>query len=184
MPGCNRNAAIIIATVSFLFALLAAAGFLFVYSGIYDVSASSEDNPIVAWTLHKTYEVSLHRHAGADVPPADLLSMQNIRAGARFYDSTCAVCHGAPGRSPGAVALGLQPAPPALLAATRRNMPLLMFWVIKHGVNMTAMPAFGKSEPDSTLWQTTAFLYHARGISRKEYEGLTGASVAHPGVPG
>jgi hypothetical protein len=47
---------------------------LFVYSGVYDVSSSSKDNPIVAWTLHKAYEASLHRHGGADVPPADLMS--------------------------------------------------------------------------------------------------------------
>jgi Cytochrome C oxidase, cbb3-type, subunit III len=183
MLRCNRTAAIVIATASFLFVLQAAAGLLFVYSGVYDVSASSKDNPIVAWTLHKTYEVSLHRHAGGDVPPVDFLSLENIRAGARFYHSACAICHGAPGRPPGAIALGLQPAAPALLAATRRNNPILMFWVIKHGVNMTAMPAFGKSQPDSTLWQTAAFLYHARGIGRDEYEDLTGAGVGHASVP-
>jgi hypothetical protein len=47
-----------------------------------------------------------------------------------------------------------------------------MFWTIKHGVNMTAMPSFGKTQSDETLWQTAAFLYDARGITPEKYAAL------------
>ncbi|HTH60990.1 MAG TPA: cytochrome c [Paraburkholderia sp.] len=168
--------AIVAITVATFSVLLAAAGALYAWSGLYDVSASSPDNPLVAWALHGTYEASLHRHAGRDTPPADLMSLANIRAGAQLYESTCAVCHGAPGRDPSPIASGLRPAPPALLAATRRNKPVLMFWAIKHGVNMTAMPAFGNTQSDERIWQAAAFLFHARGISPQAYAALTGES--------
>jgi hypothetical protein len=172
MSGNHRTTAVVIVTLCSAFVCVAAAGIVFVFSGVYDVSASSKDNPILAWTLHKTYEASLHRHAGSDIPPSDFLSLKNIQAGARFYDTTCAVCHGAPGVARSAIALGLQPAAPSLLAATRRNKPVLMFWAIKHGINMTAMPAFGKTQSDTVIWQAAAFLFHARGIDRAEYDAL------------
>ena len=162
----------VIGTAAAVLVLLGVAGTAYMYSGLYDVSASSKDNPIVARMLHSTYEASLHRHGGADVPPADLLSLENIRAGARTYDASCALCHGAPDRPLSAVGEGIQPGAPKLLAASRRNQPPLMFWVIKHGVNMTAMPSFGKTQSDTTLWQVAAFLYTKRGISKGEYDRL------------
>jgi mono/diheme cytochrome c family protein len=174
----RKTLIVVTITVVTFSALLAVLGILYAWSGAYDVSASSPDNPMVAWAVHKTYEASLHRHAGGDTPPADLMSLQSIRAGARLYDSTCAVCHGAPGRDPSPIASGIRPAAPALLAAKRRNNPVLMFWVIKHGVNMTAMPAFGNTQPDERIWQAAAFLFHARGISPQAYAALTAGTTA------
>ncbi|HEY1997568.1 cytochrome c [Paraburkholderia sp.] len=146
--------------------------FLFSSSGRYDVSASSKDSPLVAWMLHRTYEASLHHYGGKDIPPADLMSLRNIEAGARFYNASCAACHGAPGKPLSVIGQGIEPSAPALLAASRRNSPKLMFWTIKHGVNMTAMPSFGKTQSDETLWQTAAFLYDARGITPEKYAAL------------
>jgi mono/diheme cytochrome c family protein len=168
--------ATVAATAAALLALAIAAGFAFIYSGFYNVSATSKDNPLVAWMLHRTYEASLHHYGGKDSPPADLTSLENIRAGARLYDSSCALCHGAPGRQLSAVGQGIEPAAPLLLGATRRNKPPLMFWVIKHGVNMTAMPAFGNTQSDEALWQVAAFLYKGRGISKDQYDALKGAN--------
>ncbi|QGZ58633.1 c-type cytochrome [Paraburkholderia acidiphila] len=161
--------ATVFATVVALLVVLGAAGLAFMYSGVYDVSASARDNPIVAKLLHGTYEASLHRHAGSDVAPGDLLSLENIRSGARMYDASCALCHGAPDRPLSAVGQGIQPAAPSLLSASRRNKPALMFWTIKHGVNMTAMPSFGKTQPDDAIWQVAAFIYAERGISKDKY---------------
>ena len=142
------------------------------YSGVYDVSASARDNPIVAKLLHGTYEASLHRHAGSDVAPGDLLSLENVRSGARMYDASCALCHGAPDRPLSAIGQGIQPTAPSLLSASRRNKPVLMFWTIKHGVNMTAMPSFGKTQSDEAIWQVAAFIYAERGISKDKYDLL------------
>jgi mono/diheme cytochrome c family protein len=171
----SRIATIAVTAIGLL-ALSVAAGFAFIYSGVYNVSASSKDKPIVAWALHRTYEASLHRYGGKDLPPSDLMSLENIRAGARLYDSTCALCHGAPGRPLSPVGQGIEPAAPQLLAASRRNNPALMFWVIKHGVNMTAMPSFGKTQSDATIWQVAAFLYDGRGITKDRYDTLKGTN--------
>jgi mono/diheme cytochrome c family protein len=140
------------------------------YSGVYDVSATSGHNQFVAWLLHKTYLQSLHRHAaGIEVPP-DLTTTANVEAGARLYASTCALCHGAPGKTLSPIGQGILPLAPELLTPTRRNNPRLMFWVIKNRVKMTAMPAFGKTLDDQTIWDLTAFLCNGRGISAQAFE--------------
>jgi mono/diheme cytochrome c family protein len=130
-----------------------AGGLAFMESGMYDVSASSGHNPLVAWALHETYMQSLHRHARDVVVPADLDSAENVRAGARLYNSTCVYCHGAPGRELSSIGQGILPLAPPLLDAHRRNNPKLMFWVIKNGVKMTGMPSFGKTQSDQAMWQ-------------------------------
>ena len=147
------------------------------YSGVYDVSAMSGHNPLVAWLLHKTYLQSLHRHAaGIEVPP-DLLTTANIEAGARLYANTCAACHGAPGQALSPIGQGILPLAPELLSPTRRNNPKMMFWVIKNGVKMTAMPAFGKTQDDQTIWDLTAFLYKGRGISPQAFDKQSAANA-------
>nr|WP_224101207.1 cytochrome c [Paraburkholderia caribensis] len=102
----------------------------------------------------------------------------NIRAGAELYRSTCAQCHGAPGETLSPVGQGILPLAPKLLSATRRNNPPIMFWVIKNGVKMTAMPAFGKTWDDKQIWQMTAFLNKGRGISAKDYAALSAGAGA------
>jgi mono/diheme cytochrome c family protein len=151
------------------------AGFGFMYSGVYDVSAMSGHNPIVAWLLHKTYLQSLHRHAADIEVPPDLMTTANVEAGARLYANTCAACHGAPGQPLSPIGQGILPLAPELLSPTRRNTPKMMFWVIKNGVKMTAMPAFGKTQDNQTIWDLTAFLYKGRGISLKAFEKQSAA---------
>ncbi|MGV2292503.1 cytochrome c [Trinickia sp. YCB016] len=168
---------------STLFVLVAAAlisiagGFAFMYSGLYDVSVASGHNPVVAWFLHKTYEQSLHRHAKSVHVPADLMTTANVEAGARLYQSTCVLCHGAPGQPLSPIGQGILPLAPNLLGAARRNNPQLMSWVIQNGVKMTAMPAFGKTYDEAQIWQIASFLYKARGISQHDYEKLTASGA-------
>jgi mono/diheme cytochrome c family protein len=156
---------------------------LYAWSGLYDVSAASGHNPVVAWALHATYEQSLHRHAKDIHVPPDLMSAENVRAGARLYSETCAVCHGTPGKALSPIGQGILPMAPTLLAATRRNNPQLMYWVIRNGVKMTAMPAFGKTQSDQAIWQAAAFLFDARGITPERYAALTSGGAGQQAAP-
>jgi cytochrome c1 len=101
---------------------IAAAGFGVMYSGLYDVSAASGHNPIVARVLHKTYMQSLHRHAAGIKVPTDLMTVANVEAGARLYRATCAACHGAPGQTLSPIGQGIFPIAPESL--TLRQHPM------------------------------------------------------------
>ena len=163
--------------------LAAAGGVIFIYSGRYDVSAMRPDNPVVAWALHKTFTESVAFHAQGLTPPSDLEKPENVRSGARFFRDNCAICHGAPGMQPSNISQGLLPSPPDLLGAKRRNDPVEVFWIAKNGVNMTGMPAFGKTQSDEQIWAIAAFLHKSRGIATQDFQTLSGLDPAQTGGP-
>jgi hypothetical protein len=57
------------------------------------------------------------------------------------------VCHLAPGYAQDETAEGLYPHPPQL-AGGNTLAPAEIFWVLKHGLKMTGMPAWGAPHTD------------------------------------
>ncbi|MDR3494421.1 MAG: cytochrome c [Ancalomicrobiaceae bacterium] len=149
----------------------------FIYSGLYDVSATTPDNAVVAWAVHAISEASVAARLGVNTVPAGLDKPETIRAGGRLFVENCAVCHGAPELAPTPIAQGLNPSPPNLFAATRKPDEKENFQFIKYGVKMTAMPGFGRSLGDDQIWQTVAFLHKLPGMSKSDYANSTAAMV-------
>jgi mono/diheme cytochrome c family protein len=144
------------------------------YSGLHDIAAANPDNQAVDWLVHNTYQRSLARAASAITVPDKLDTPETVKMGAKLYGDECIYCHGAPGEDPTALAKGLNPPAPILLAARRQNPLNETFWVVKNGVKMTAMPAWGKSYDDQHIWAVAAFLSQKRGISADDYKALVG----------
>ncbi len=154
-------------------ALLAgAAGLLVALSGVFNVAAVWKDPPPLAWWLHTTYEKSVARQAADIAEPVDLDDPASVLAGARAFDQMCSICHTPPGLSPTVQSRGLNPAPPELSQLLSRRTPTQAFWVLKNGVRMTGMPAFGPSHADAQLWQLVAFLRQAAGTDAAGYADL------------
>ena len=90
----------------------------------------------------------------------------------------CEHCHGAPGINRREWAEGILPQPPHLVEAAAEWTPAEVFWLVKHGVKMTAMPAFGPTHNDEALWNITAFVKQLPAMTKPQYERLAG-SEAH-----
>lgn len=148
-------------------------GFAFINSGIYDVSATTPDNAVVAWLVHKVSDTSVGARLGANHPPTWLDQPQKIAAGGQLFTESCAVCHGGPGLVPTAISKGLNPLPPDLFRADRKPDPAENFQFIKYGVKMTAMPGFAPSYSDDQIWSLVAFLNGLPGISAADYAAKT-----------
>ena len=71
----------------------------------------------------------------------------------------------------------MNPAPPNLLLAGRRNDPAEVFPKVKNGIPGTAMPAWGDQLPDQSIWSLAAFLHHSRGISAADFDALSTAKA-------
>ena len=50
--------------------------------------------------------------------------------------------------------------------------PRTAFWVIKHGIKMSAMPAWGSSHDDPTIWSMVAFLRKLPELSPEQYKSI------------
>lgn len=165
-----------------LAALAGLAGLVAILLGLPDVAATQPHWGVTRWVLATTMERSVHRRAADVAVPADLDDPARVRAGASAYDAMCVGCHGAPGVEPGAVHEGLLPEPPELAEDADAWGEPELFWVVKHGVRMTGMPAFGPTHTDRELWDVVALLRRLPHLSPDAYRALVeegGGAHAH-----
>src|SRR5262249_61876520 len=95
--------------------LAAGVGATLIWSGAYDVAASSPHSTPGRWLFETARDRSIAARSHGAAPPAlDSVALQ--REGFEEFDEMCVVCHGAPGASPSPVPRGVNP-PPAHLAA-------------------------------------------------------------------
>jgi mono/diheme cytochrome c family protein len=153
---------------------------IFVVSGLYDVSATVPHWPITHWILEQARTRSVKSHAKGIAAPPNLDDPAQIEIGIEHFAAHCAVCHGAPGVPRGAIAKGLYPQPPDLAQAAQLYSPGELFWILKHGIKMTGMPAWS-DHSDDELWATVAFVEKLPGMTAQDYAKLVMASLTHSG---
>jgi mono/diheme cytochrome c family protein len=164
----------IFTTAVILLVLLLGGGLLFIYSGIYNVAATSRDPAIVRWILSTTMDHSVERRGAEVVSPGDLSlsDPRTLEVGFEHYNEMCTGCHGAPGVEPGEAHDGLNPKPPNLAESAQDMSPGELFWVIKHGVKMTGMPAWGPTHSDAKIWAMVAFVKKLPQITPSDYRDM------------
>jgi mono/diheme cytochrome c family protein len=86
----------------------------------------------------------------------------------------CEHCHAGPGVERAAWAAGMRPRPPHLTEKAAGWSPQEVFWIVKHGVRMTGMPAFGPSHDERTLWAIAAFVKELPAMTPERYAELGG----------
>jgi mono/diheme cytochrome c family protein len=175
MTLVTRHSIITVAVLA-LAALLIVVGY--VWSGSYDIGADSAHTRPVYSMLETLRERSIATRAGTLQPPANLNDMALIRQGAGNYDAMCTGCHLGPGMEPTELSRGLYPAPPNLSKAGE-FVPSHHFWVIKHGIKASGMPAWGKSMDDEYIWGIVAFLQQLPKLDAARYRALVASSGGH-----
>jgi mono/diheme cytochrome c family protein len=150
-------------------AVIAAGLGIFVYSGIYNIGADDHHSRFVFAALQTLRDRSIEfRSAQLSVPNLD--DQELILKGAGQYAAMCTECHLAPGIEDSEVRVGMYPQPPNL--SQGRIDPRTAFWVIKHGIKMSAMPAWGSSHDDPTIWSMVAFLRKLPEMSPEQYKSI------------
>lgn len=148
--------------------LLVLIALIVILTGGYNVAATDRHNPVAGWALATTMTNSVKVRA-ADGPAPPRFTPEMVRAGAGEYKAMCAHCHGGVGRSRAEWAQTMRPKPPALARAAAQWKPRELFWLVKHGVKMSGMPAFGPTHDDQTIWNIAAFVKEMPGMTAEQY---------------
>ena len=175
MPFVKRTSLFTL-TLVFVAALLVIGGFI--WSGIYNIGADDAHTRPVYTLLQMLRDRSITARASKLHPPPNLNDPTQIRQGAGNYDAMCTGCHLAPGMKDTELSKGLYPAPPALAKVAVGN-PAHHFWVIKHGIKASGMPAWGKSMEDEHIWGMVAFLQQMPKLDAAQYKALVVSSGGH-----
>ena len=156
-------------TVVAVLAILAAGAGVFVYSGLYNIGADDHHTKPVFALLQTLRDRSIQLRS-RDIAVPDLQDPQLILKGAGQYAAMCTDCHLNPGMTDSEIRPGLYPQPPNLSQV--RLDPRVVFWTIKHGIKMSAMPAWGFSHDDATIWSMVAFVQKLPGMTPAEYKAI------------
>ena len=156
-----------------LLAVLApAAGLAVAYSGIYNISATSPHLQPVFSLLEIALRHSVRLRA-RDIKPPALDPPERILRGAALYRDKCVQCHGAPGVAQDDIGKSMQPLPGPLVDALQRWRPREIYWITRHGIKMSGMPAWEFHLSDGDLWSVVAFMQHLPTLTPGAYRDIT-----------
>jgi mono/diheme cytochrome c family protein len=142
--------------------LLSAGTYAFVRFGGVPMATTSAPLPLEHALARLALHASFRSALGLKNPrPVDETNLMN---GAHVYQLHCAVCHGALGAEPTAIAKGMFPSPPQLLTTHEmitEDPEGEIYWKATHGIRLTGMPGFEGTLSDTERWQVTMVLAKA-----------------------
>jgi mono/diheme cytochrome c family protein len=143
---------------------------LFVESGLYNIGADDHHTKVVLALITQLRNRSIEARLGS-IKPQLTATPAMIKSGAEHYAVLCVGCHLAPGVAKSDLRAGLYPHPPSLahedIQESRRA-----FWIIKHGIKMSAMPAWSKTLDDAAIWDVVAFVRKMPDLTAEDYQHL------------
>jgi mono/diheme cytochrome c family protein len=167
----SRTARIAGAVIGLLVALGGMGAAVLIYSGWYSVAATEQHLRPTFRVLDIGLRRSVERHSrGIEVPPLESAAVH--ARGFACFKAHCEQCHGAPGVARAEFAKGLLPVPSSLSQAAHDWLPAELYWITRHGIKMTGMPAWQFRLDEDALWATVAFLQKLPGLSAREYAQL------------
>jgi mono/diheme cytochrome c family protein len=170
-------------TLAIALTLGCAAAAAVVWAGLYDVAATKPHWQPVHDLLETTMHRSVKRHAQGLVPPADLQSPARLARGAACYRQHCLACHGGPGMAVEPLARSMQPLPGPLVDVGRRFTAGELYWIVRHGIKMSGMPAWQHRMTDADQWAVAAFVHTLHGRAPADFQATIAAapaSACHP----
>jgi mono/diheme cytochrome c family protein len=149
----------------------------FIYSGVFNIAADDPHWPLTYKILTVLRDRSIEARSAAITPPA-LDDDKSIRLGAGNYDAMCTPCHLSPRIEESELSRGLYPKPPSWREIGKVDAGEA-FWIIKHGIKMSGMPAWGKSMSDPHIWNIVAFVKTLPQLTPDSYHELVESSPGH-----
>ena len=157
--------------------VIAALAGAFIFAGVYNIGADAPHYRPIYMALEQLRDHAITHHARNIVVPADLNSAARISTGAGLYTEMCTGCHLGPGLEKTEMSQGLYPQAPELARVQDRSAAE-QFWTIKHGVKLSAMPAWGQTHDDQLIWDMVAFVRALPKMSPTQYKTAIASAPA------
>jgi mono/diheme cytochrome c family protein len=160
----------VVLTVTAVLLLGALGAALLLESGFYNIGADDHHTKAVLALITQLRDRSIASRLDS-IKPQLAPTPAMLKSGAEHYAALCVGCHLAPGVLKSDLRTGLYPHPPNLaqedIQESRRA-----FWIIKHGIKMSAMPAWSKTLDDEEIWDVVAFVRKIPQMTAADYQRL------------
>ena len=144
---------------------------MYLYMGFFDISADNKHWKATEWVIAVVRDRSIAKGSAEIVVPDNLDDPKLYAKAAGNYAEMCSACHLAPDTKSSETRDGLYPQPPDFTQPVSHD-PARSFWVIKHGIKMTGMPAWGISHSDESIWALVSLIRQLPDLDEKKYSQL------------
>jgi mono/diheme cytochrome c family protein len=133
-------------------------GLALVKAGLVPINAdqapSGLERSILPLVVRNSVARSSSDQSAGVVAPSD----DDLAAGLEIYKQMCAQCHGQLSGRPSVLGASFYPPAPQLPGQGTAYNEAEVFWIVKHGIRNTSMPAWRNLLSDENIKQVTAFV--------------------------
>lgn len=126
-------------------------------SGLVPVRADAAPSALERRFFAMAVKASVHRRAAAEWAAA-AFDDEDIQSGEAIYKAMCAQCHGQLNGKPSALGASFYPPAPPLPGHSTNYDEADVFWIVKHGIRNTGMPAWARLLSDQDVRNVAAFV--------------------------
>jgi len=123
------------------------------------VDALQEPGHLETIVMTQAKHLLLHWSSRDVIPPATINLQAGIEEGDKLYATDCTMCHGSDGHSPTDNGRWMYPRASDLTSREVQDYSdRELFWIVKNGIRLSGMPAFGKVESDEHIWNLVNYV--------------------------
>jgi mono/diheme cytochrome c family protein len=135
----------------------------------FTLSALPEPGRMETLLATKAKHYLVHKSTRAGIPPAPADRQAAVKEGDRLFGTECGACHGNSGHNPTDAGRWMYPRAADLTSRDSQSYSdQEAFWIIKNGIRLSGMPAFGRVESDDHIWD---LVFYVRALPKATPEG-------------
>lgn len=132
----------------------------------FSLSALPEPGKTETLLATKAKRFLIKRASCSPLPAEPLDRQSSIREGDKLFGTECSECHGYTGRKPTDAGRWMYPRAADLGSLeVQRYSDRELFWIVKNGIRLSGMPAFGRVESEEHIWN---LVHYVRTLPSKE----------------
>lgn len=124
---------------------------------------SAAEHWVAGYVLRQWIQRNAPSESNPIAPTAD-----NLRDGEQEYDEHCAVCHGLDGSAKNQVGGDFYPPIARLSKGAAFMSDGQIYFIVSHGIRMSAMPGFGTQHSADDLWKIILWVRHFPNLTPQE----------------
>jgi len=145
--------------VTVVIVLALAAGLLIAGFTQIRLDAIQEPGHLETFLATQAKRFLIRRSSRDGIPPAPANFQASAEAGDKLYSTECAMCHGSDGRTATDTGRWMYPRASDLTSPpVQRYSDRELFWIVKNGIRLSGMPAFGKVESEEHIWNLVHYV--------------------------
>ncbi len=123
------------------------------------IGALQEPGRVETALATRTKHFLVRRSSREGIPPAPTDLQASVEQGDKLFGTECGACHGLDGNKLTEAGRWMYPRAARLAShEVQQYSDRELFWIVKNGIRLSGMPAFGKVESDEHIWNLVHYV--------------------------